>query len=96
MITRIFNFLCVYYVGVSQAEALKEENDSLRCQLDAYRNEVELLRKEQSRASRPEDDHSHTHPHSPEAQIQLLQQSMHSMQQVCLSACTSHFHGSQK
>ncbi|XP_005475351.1 ecto-NOX disulfide-thiol exchanger 1 isoform X2 [Oreochromis niloticus] len=69
--------------------SLKEENDSLRWQLDAYRNEVELLRKEQSRASRPEDDHvhtqTHTHPHSPEAQIQLLQQSMHSMQQQLLS-----------
>lgn len=26
--------------SVSQAEALKEENDSLRWQLDAYRNEV--------------------------------------------------------
>uniref|UniRef100_A0A3P9CYX8 Ecto-NOX disulfide-thiol exchanger 1 n=1 Tax=Maylandia zebra TaxID=106582 RepID=A0A3P9CYX8_9CICH len=65
--------------------SLKEENDSLRWQLDAYRNEVELLRKEQSRASRPEDDHSHTHPHSPEAQIQLLQQSMHSMQQQLLN-----------
>ncbi|XP_075911333.1 uncharacterized protein LOC116957120 isoform X4 [Petromyzon marinus] len=30
----------------SQAAALKEENDSLRCQLDAYRNELELLRQE--------------------------------------------------
>uniref|UniRef100_A0A672YEQ6 Ecto-NOX disulfide-thiol exchanger 1 n=1 Tax=Sphaeramia orbicularis TaxID=375764 RepID=A0A672YEQ6_9TELE len=45
--------------------SLKEENDSLRWQLDAYRNEVELLRKEQSKA-----------------QIQLLQQNMHNMQQV--------------
>eukprot|EP00064_Thunnus_orientalis_P005317 superscaffoldBa00000514_g5331 len=68
--------------------SLKEENDSLRWQLDAYRNEVELLRKEQSKASRPEDDqthiltNSHTHSHSPEAQIQLLQQTMHNMQQV--------------
>ncbi|TNN71267.1 Ecto-NOX disulfide-thiol exchanger 2 [Liparis tanakae] len=35
--------------GVSQAEALKEENDSLRCQLDAYRNEVELLKQEQGK-----------------------------------------------
>ncbi|XP_042281378.1 ecto-NOX disulfide-thiol exchanger 1 [Thunnus maccoyii] len=71
--------------------SLKEENDSLRWQLDAYRNEVELLRKEQSKASRPEDDqthiltNSHTHSHSPEAQIQLLQQTMHNMQQQLLS-----------
>ncbi|KAM9344389.1 ecto-NOX disulfide-thiol exchanger 1 [Pholidichthys leucotaenia] len=63
--------------------SLKEENDSLRWQLDAYRNEVELLRKEQSRTSRPDEDHSH--PLSPEAQIQLLQQSMHTMQQQLLS-----------
>uniref|UniRef100_A0A3Q3BC06 Ecto-NOX disulfide-thiol exchanger 1 n=1 Tax=Kryptolebias marmoratus TaxID=37003 RepID=A0A3Q3BC06_KRYMA len=64
--------------------SLKEENDSLRWQLDAYRNEVELLRKEQSRVCRPDDNHTQTnaHAHNPEAQIQLLQQSMHSMQQV--------------
>jgi len=58
----------------------------LRWQLDAYRNEVELLKKEQSRASRPDDDRPHAQAHtqanSPEAQIQLLQQNMHSMQQV--------------
>ncbi|XP_008400499.1 ecto-NOX disulfide-thiol exchanger 1 isoform X2 [Poecilia reticulata] len=72
----------------SQA-SLREENDSLRWQLDAYRNEVELLKKEQSRAGRPDDDHAHTlphtHAHSAEAQIQLLQQSMHNMQQELLS-----------
>uniref|UniRef100_A0A3B4T9E3 Ecto-NOX disulfide-thiol exchanger 1 n=1 Tax=Seriola dumerili TaxID=41447 RepID=A0A3B4T9E3_SERDU len=56
--------------------SLREENDSLRWQLDSYRNEVELLRKEQSRAGRPDDDH---------AQIQLLQQSMLTMQQQLLS-----------
>ncbi|XP_043987707.1 ecto-NOX disulfide-thiol exchanger 1 isoform X2 [Gambusia affinis] len=67
--------------------SLKEENDSLRWQLDAYRNEVELLKKEQSRVGRPDDDHAHTQPHahSAEAQIQLLQQSMHDMQQELLS-----------
>ncbi|XP_014907322.1 ecto-NOX disulfide-thiol exchanger 1 isoform X1 [Poecilia latipinna] len=69
--------------------SLREENDSLRWQLDAYRNEVELLKKEQSRAGRPDDDHAHTQPHthahSAEAQIQLLQQSMHNMQQELLS-----------
>ncbi|XP_044071787.1 ecto-NOX disulfide-thiol exchanger 1 isoform X4 [Siniperca chuatsi] len=67
--------------------SLKEENDSLRWQLDAYRNEVELLRKEQNKSSRSDDDqtHTHTHTHSAEAQIQLLQQSMHNMQQQLLS-----------
>ncbi|XP_061579283.1 ecto-NOX disulfide-thiol exchanger 1 [Cololabis saira] len=75
--------------GCDQTQAsLREENDSLRWQLDAYRNEVELLRKEQSRAARPDDDHTytpaHVHANGPEAQIQLLQQSMHSMQQQLL------------
>ncbi|KAM4608300.1 ecto-NOX disulfide-thiol exchanger 1 isoform 1-T2 [Polymixia lowei] len=67
--------------------SLKEENDSLRWQLDAYRNEVELLRKEQIKASRPDDEHTHTqtHTHSPEGHIQLLQQSMHNMQQQLLN-----------
>ncbi|XP_041857625.1 ecto-NOX disulfide-thiol exchanger 1 isoform X2 [Melanotaenia boesemani] len=65
--------------------SLREENDSLRWQLDAYRNEVELLRKEQIRGNRPDDEHTQMHTHSPEAQIQLLQQSMHSMQQQLLS-----------
>ncbi|KAI3355746.1 hypothetical protein L3Q82_004206 [Scortum barcoo] len=48
--------------GVSdQTQAsLREENDSLRWQLDAYRNEAELLRKEQSKTSR-EDEHTQTH-----------------------------------
>ncbi|XP_047226759.1 ecto-NOX disulfide-thiol exchanger 1 isoform X2 [Girardinichthys multiradiatus] len=69
--------------------SLKEENDSLRWQLEAYRNEVELLKKEQSRVSQPDDDNAHTqahtHAHCPEAQIQLLQQSMHNMQQQLVS-----------
>lgn len=53
---------------------LREENDSLRWQLDAYRNEVELL-KEQGKMQHPEED-SHEH------QLNFLQQTMHSMQQV--------------
>uniref|UniRef100_A0A3Q3JL86 RRM domain-containing protein n=1 Tax=Monopterus albus TaxID=43700 RepID=A0A3Q3JL86_MONAL len=73
--------------GLGAEASLKEENDSLRWQLDAYRNEVELLRKEQSKAGRADDNHTcaQTHTHSPEAQIQLLQQSMHNMQQQLLS-----------
>lgn len=70
--------------------SLREENDSLRWQLDAYRNEVELLRKEQSKSSRADDDHTHTH--GPEAQIQLLQQSMHNMQQVGSSSSSPVHH----
>uniref|UniRef100_A0A8C2XIV1 Ecto-NOX disulfide-thiol exchanger 2 n=1 Tax=Cyclopterus lumpus TaxID=8103 RepID=A0A8C2XIV1_CYCLU len=64
--------------GVSQAEALKEENDSLRCQLDAYRNEVELLKQEQGK-NQPmcsEEDNTHSQ------QLSFLQQALQGMQKV--------------
>ncbi|KAL7881760.1 hypothetical protein AOLI_G00086080 [Acnodon oligacanthus] len=62
----------------AQSCALREENDSLRWQLDAYRNEVELLKKEQGKAHRSEEDHTH------EQQLHFLQQTMHTMQQQLL------------
>ncbi|KAM6143739.1 LOW QUALITY PROTEIN: ecto-NOX disulfide-thiol exchanger 2 [Erethizon dorsatum] len=64
-------------VLVSQAEALKEENDSLRWQLDAYRNEVELLKQEQGKAHREDDPNK-------EQQLKLLQQALQGMQQHLL------------
>lgn len=63
---------------ISQVEALKEENDSLRWQLDAYRNEVELLKQEQGKVSREEDT-------TKEQQLKLLQQALQGVQQVELS-----------
>ncbi|XP_062997640.1 ecto-NOX disulfide-thiol exchanger 2 isoform X2 [Elgaria multicarinata webbii] len=62
---------------LSQTESLKEENDSLRCQLDAYRNEVELLKQEQGKAGRDEDP-------SKDQQLVLLQQALQGMQQHLL------------
>ncbi|XP_062039747.1 ecto-NOX disulfide-thiol exchanger 2 isoform X5 [Lepus europaeus] len=62
---------------VSQAEALKEENDSLRWQLDAYRNEVELLKQEQGKVHREDDPNK-------EQQLKLLQQALQGMQQHLL------------
>ncbi|KAK1167630.1 ecto-NOX disulfide-thiol exchanger 1 isoform X2 [Acipenser oxyrinchus oxyrinchus] len=59
----------------AQAYALKEENDSLRWQLDVYRNEVELLRQEQGKVCRTEEDHTKEH------QLHFLQQTMQGMQQ---------------
>ncbi|KAK2850058.1 hypothetical protein Q7C36_008841 [Tachysurus vachellii] len=56
---------------------LREENDSLRWQLDAYRNEVELL-KEQGKMQHPDEEQNHEH------QLSFLQQTMHSMQQQLL------------
>ncbi|XP_006803291.1 ecto-NOX disulfide-thiol exchanger 2 isoform X1 [Neolamprologus brichardi] len=66
--------------GVSQAEALKEENDSLRCQLDAYRNEVELLKQEQGKNQpiRSEEDNTHSQ------QLSFLQQALQGMQKQLL------------
>uniref|UniRef100_A0A4W5MGF1 Ecto-NOX disulfide-thiol exchanger 2 n=1 Tax=Hucho hucho TaxID=62062 RepID=A0A4W5MGF1_9TELE len=72
---------------VSQAETLKEENDSLRCQLDAYRNEVELLKQEQGK------NQEHTPPqHSEEdtcrqQQLTFLQQALQGMQKQLLKMC---------
>ena len=71
--------------GVQSQACLREENDSLRWQLDAYRNEVELLRKEQGKAARPEEPYTNGQTPAllpPDGQVQLLQQNMHNMQQV--------------
>ncbi|KAJ0049763.1 hypothetical protein NL108_003526, partial [Boleophthalmus pectinirostris] len=61
---------------VSQAEALKEENDSLRCQLDAYRNEVELLKQEQNKNQPHRSEEENTHSQ----QLSFLQQALQGMQ----------------
>lgn len=65
---------------------LREENDSLRWQLDAYRNEVELLKKEQGKMQHPEEEHNHEH------QLNFLQQTMHNMQQVGHSRAPTQTH----
>ncbi|KAE8285676.1 Ecto-NOX disulfide-thiol exchanger 1 Constitutive Ecto-NOX [Larimichthys crocea] len=66
--------------GVSQAEALKEENDSLRCQLDAYRNEVELLKQEHSKNQPINSEEDNTHSQ----QLSFLQQALQGMQKQLL------------
>uniref|UniRef100_A0AAY4DJP6 RRM domain-containing protein n=1 Tax=Denticeps clupeoides TaxID=299321 RepID=A0AAY4DJP6_9TELE len=65
---------------VAQAEALKEENDSLRCQLDAYRNEVELLKQEQGK---PQPQHSEEEG-GRQQQLSFLQQALQGMQKQLL------------
>uniref|UniRef100_A0A8C6UX55 Ecto-NOX disulfide-thiol exchanger 1 n=1 Tax=Neogobius melanostomus TaxID=47308 RepID=A0A8C6UX55_9GOBI len=89
--------------GMQSQASLREENDSLRWQLDAYRNEVDLLRRE-SRARGPEEEHGLNHGlnhilnhglnsnqglNNAEVQIQQLQQSLHHLQQVNYSLDTS-------
>ncbi|XP_026506069.1 ecto-NOX disulfide-thiol exchanger 1 isoform X1 [Terrapene carolina triunguis] len=63
----------------AQAYALKEENDSLRWQLDAYRNEVELLKQEKGQLFRTEESLTK------DQQLKFLQQTMQGMQQQLLS-----------
>ncbi|XP_029458798.1 ecto-NOX disulfide-thiol exchanger 1 isoform X3 [Rhinatrema bivittatum] len=63
----------------AQAYALKEENDSLRWQLDAYRNEVELLKQEKGHLGRTEESITK------DQQLQFLQQTMQGMQQQLLT-----------
>lgn len=83
--------LCSLYrlcepVGVSQAEALKEENDSLRCQLDAYRNEVELLKQEQGKNHPMSSEEDTTHSQ----QLSFLQQALQGMQKVSTRHFSTH------
>ncbi|KAM6952495.1 ecto-NOX disulfide-thiol exchanger 2 isoform 5-T5 [Lycodopsis pacificus] len=66
--------------AVFQAEALKEENDSLRCQLDAYRNEVELLKQEQGKNQPIGSEEDNTHSQ----QLSFLQQALQGMQKQLL------------
>jgi len=53
----------------------QEENDSLRCQLEAYKNEVDLVRSD----LKAELDQK-------EKQMKMLQQTLQGMQQVGLEA----------
>lgn len=75
LISSRFHFLLAL---AAQAYALKEENDSLRWQLDAYRNEVELLKQEKGQLFRTEESLTK------DQQLQFLQQTMQGMQQVLL------------
>ncbi|KAM8975800.1 ecto-NOX disulfide-thiol exchanger 1 isoform 2-T2 [Pelodytes ibericus] len=65
--------------SAAQAYALKEENDSLRWQLDAYRNEVELLKQEKGHHGRTEESLTK------DQQLQFLQQAMQNMQQQLIA-----------
>jgi bacterioferritin (cytochrome b1) len=54
---------------------LQEENDSLRCQLEAYKNEVDLVRSDLK-----------TELEQKEKQLKMLQQTLQGMQQVGLGS----------
>lgn len=55
--------------------SLKDENDSLRCQLEAYKNEVDLVRNEMK-----------TELESKEKQMKILQQTLQGMQQQLIES----------
>ncbi|XP_076356600.1 ecto-NOX disulfide-thiol exchanger 2-like [Tachypleus tridentatus] len=69
------SFHISYDVTNQLVNNLKEENDSLRCQLDAYKNEVEVLKAD----GRQDQD-------SREKQLKMIQQAMQGMQQNLLAA----------
>jgi Tfp pilus assembly protein PilO len=55
----------------------QEENDSLRCQLEAYKNEVDLVRSDLK-----------TELDQKEKQMKMLQQTLQGMQQVGLGSAS--------
>ncbi|XP_076356670.1 uncharacterized protein LOC143249934 [Tachypleus tridentatus] len=71
------SFHISYDVTNQLVNNLKEENNSLRCQLDAYKNEVEVLKAD----GRQDQD-------SREKQLKMIQQAMQGMQQN-FSSCTT-------
>ncbi|XP_076356617.1 uncharacterized protein LOC143249897 isoform X2 [Tachypleus tridentatus] len=69
------SFHISYDVTNQLVNNLKEENDSFCCQLDAYKNEVEVLKAD----GRQDQD-------SREKQLKMIQQAMQGMQQKLLAA----------
>lgn len=59
----------------------QEENDSLRCQLEAYKNEVDLVRSDLK-----------TELEQKEKQLKMLQQTLQGMQQVGLEGTVYNIH----
>nr|CAD7464122.1 unnamed protein product [Timema tahoe] len=61
----------VRYDTSEEKASLKEENDSLRCQLEAYKNEVDLVRSDLK-----------TDLDQKDKQLKMLQQTLQGMQQL--------------
>lgn len=59
----------------------QEENDSLRCQMEAYKNEVDLIKADLKAEVAMRDD-----------QIEALKKTLQGMQQVRDRACTFFFY----
>lgn len=67
--------LCAVSVDWIAASQLRDENDVLKCQLEAYKNEVSLLKQEAQNADDTKDK-----------QIKQLQMALQGMQQVVVVA----------
>ncbi|XP_006822953.1 ecto-NOX disulfide-thiol exchanger 1-like [Saccoglossus kowalevskii] len=65
----------VFVPNTAELDQLKEENDSLRCQLEAYKNEVLILKGEYNK-----------HSDGKETQIKALQHACQGLQQQLLAA----------
>ncbi|XP_018577182.1 ecto-NOX disulfide-thiol exchanger 2 [Anoplophora glabripennis] len=61
--------------GVEEKNNLKDENDSLRCQMEAYKNEVEVLKMDYKKDMEDKDK-----------QFKMLQQTLQGMQQQLIDA----------
>lgn len=67
-ITVLIIFLLNYIVARG---TMREENDSLKCQIEAYKNELEMMKAEKVNGLSEKD-----------SQLKILQQAMQGMQQV--------------
>ena len=64
----------------SELDKLRDENDSLKCQLEAYKNEVAILKQQNQDENTEELRQNETH--KKDEQIRILQQTLKGMQQV--------------
>ena len=56
---------------LNQINILQDENDALKCQMEAYKNEIEVLKQERSSSTEDKDK-----------ELKALQLAMQGMQQV--------------
>ena len=64
----------------SELDKLRDENDSLKCQLEAYKNEVAILK--QQNQDENTDELRQNETQKKDEQIRILQQTLKGMQQV--------------
>ena len=73
------NYFIVLFID-SELDKLRDENDSLKCQLEAYKNEVAILK--QQNQDENTDELRQNETQKKDEQIRILQQTLKGMQQV--------------